>query len=94
MERRYSFFLKKECVKKRGGGEELRDGRDWVMGGSAAHGRAVAKAVKGASEKVAENKLKGLKVKFSAHYMTALVEIPFTKFKSQIPLMKMNVKDK
>lgn len=50
----------------------------------------LARAVSRACEKTAERDFKEMKIKFNAAYMVALEELPFTKYASQILLMKKN----
>lgn len=88
-----SSHFKKETVKKHGESRKHKNARDCMIAKSSPRATPMARAVSRACEKTAEKEFKELKIKFNAAYMIAVEEIPFTKFSSQILLMKKNGMD-
>lgn len=80
-------------MKKHGESRKHKNARDCLIAKSAPCTTPMARALPRACEKTAEKEFKELKIKFSAAYMIAVEEIPFTKFSSQILLMKKNGMD-
>uniref|UniRef100_A0A3B1J4P0 TTF-type domain-containing protein n=1 Tax=Astyanax mexicanus TaxID=7994 RepID=A0A3B1J4P0_ASTMX len=82
--------FKKETVKKHGDSRKHKNARDWFIAKRAPTETPLARAVTRACDKTAEKEIKELKMKFNTAYMIAREELPFTKFTSQVLLMRKN----